>query len=73
MRLKKVHPNDVNFFCPRKYVEKSESKTTSIFSLIEIIRKKYIEMTWKSADIFLTYQHNVDIESTPIRCGVFIG
>ena len=39
------------------------------FLPIEITLKKYLEMTWKCIDIFFsTYQHNINIKWTSIRC-----
>ena len=44
------------------------------FSHIEITSKMYVEMTWKFNDIFFsTYQRNIDINSTSVQCGVYIG
>ena len=44
------------------------------FSTSEITSKKYVKMTWKFLEIWkLTYQRNVDVESTPIPQGVALG
>ena len=44
------------------------------FSISEITSRKYVEMTWKFAEIWsLTYRRNIDVESTWIRRGVPVG
>ena len=44
------------------------------FSITEIILRKYVEMTWKFAEIRSSkYQHKIDVEFTSIRRGAPIG
>ena len=49
-------------------------ETTRIFRTSKLHRKKYVEMTWKYVEIWpSSYRHNIDVESTAIRCGMPVG
>ena len=71
--LKKVRGKNVDF-STSDITPKKVPGNDMDFSTIEITSKKYMEMTWKFIEISsLTYRHNIDVESAPIRCGVAIG
>ena len=66
----KVCQNDVDFW----HIEITSNKVRQNnvdFAPIEITSKKYVEMIWKSIDMFFSmYRRNIDIESVSIRLGV---
>ena len=68
--LNKVCQNDVDFW----HIEITSNKVRQNnvdFAPIEITSKKYVEMMWKSIDMFFSmYRRNIDIESVSIRLGV---
>ena len=62
----------LGFFDQQNYVQKVRVNYVD-FSTIEILSKKYAEMTWKFVAIWSsTYRRNIHVESTWIRHGVLV-
>ena len=71
--LKKVRVNNVDFLTV-KITSKKVRGSDVDFSTSEITSKKYVEMTWKLAEIWSsTYRCNILVESTSVRRGVPVG
>ena len=70
---KNVRGNNVDFLNSQITSQKVRGNDVD-FSISEIISKKYVEMTWRFVKICSsTYQRNIEVESTWIRCGVPVG
>ena len=60
------HRNYVDYLLTSKLYRKFRN-------YVEIISKKYMEMTWKFVEILSsTYQRNIDVKSTSIQRGVLV-
>ena len=70
--VKKVCGNDVDFSTMKVTSKKICGNDLDIL-ISEITLKKYVEMMWKFVEVWLlTYQRNIDVESTCIWRGVSI-
>ena len=70
---KNVRGNNVDFLNSQITSQKVRGNDVD-FSISEITSKKYVEMTWRFVKICSsTYQRNIEVESTWIRCGVPVG
>ena len=84
---KKIHPNNVEFSSIEVSSKNLHRNDVAILIIevtlnkvcqndvdfwhIEITSKKYVEMMWKSLNMFFSmYRRNIDIESVSIRLGV---
>ena len=70
---KKVRVNGVDFQTSEITLKEVRGYNVN-FSISKITSKKYVEITWKFAEIWSsTYRYNIDVASTSIRRGVPVG